>query len=63
MWCVQKVSNLWSTERYLLIWRHKTLIAFKEDSFGNAHTSPSASAIVGMMISRAVAFRMLASFD
>jgi hypothetical protein len=28
-WCVQKVSNLWSTERHLLIWRHKTLIPFK----------------------------------
>jgi hypothetical protein len=29
-WCVQKVSNLWSAEIYLLIWRYKTLIPFKE---------------------------------
>jgi hypothetical protein len=28
-WCVQKVSNLWSAEIHLLIWRYKTLISFK----------------------------------
>jgi hypothetical protein len=28
-WCVQKVSNLWSAEIHLLIWRYKTLIPFK----------------------------------
>jgi hypothetical protein len=27
--CVQKVSNLWSAEIHLLIWRYKTLIPFK----------------------------------
>jgi hypothetical protein len=28
-WCVEKVSNLWSAEIHLLIWRYKPLIPFQ----------------------------------